>query len=103
MATETTGRDERQPNAPTNTAETNAADNTGNTDEGTSGAMLDRATYGQTLDPENDGQQLADQMDDSMRSDMQPAAGPAPASDENLPRQLTDPSDRAFTLPEEQV
>ena len=99
MATEKTGRDERQPNAPTNAAETNAA----NTDEGTSGAMLDRATYGQTLDPENDGQQLADQMDDSMRSDMQPAAGPAPASDENIPSQLTDPSDRAFTLPEEQV
>ena len=27
---------------------------------------------------------------------------PEPASDENLPRELTDPSDRAFTLPEEQ-
>lgn len=100
MATETpAGRDERQPNAPTNAAETNDADND---EEGTASAMLDRATYGQTLDPENDGQQQADQMDDSMRSDMPPAPGPAPASDENLPSQLTDPSDRAFTLPEEQ-
>ncbi len=65
--------------------------------------MLDRETYGQTLDPDRDGQQREDQMDDSMRSDMQAPPGPAPASDENLPPQLTDPSDRAFTLPEEQV
>lgn len=101
MATENPARDERQPNAPTNTAETNDADN--DTDQGTAGAMLDRATYGQTLDPENDGQRQADLMDDSMRSDMQPSPGPAPASDENIPSQLTDPSDRAFTLPEEQV
>ena len=99
MATDNPVRDERQPNAPTNAAETNAADR----DEGTSSAMLNRATYGQTLDPENDGQQQADQMDDSMRSDMPPAAGPAPASDENIPRQLTDPSDRASTLPEERA
>ena len=99
MADQPTGRDERQPNAPTNAAETNAADN----EDGPSSAMLDRETYGQTLDPENDGQQQADQMDDSMRSDMPPAAGLAPASDANIPSQLTDPSDRAFTLPEEQV
>ncbi|MEJ7662513.1 MAG: hypothetical protein WKG07_24580 [Hymenobacter sp.] len=56
------------------------------------------------LDPENDGQQDADQMDDSLRMDTEARtlSGPAPASAENLPRELTNPSDRAFTLPEEQ-
>ena len=100
MATQdNSSRDERQRNAPTKAAEAaSTAD-----DEGTSSAQLERETYGQTLDPDRDGQQMPDLMDDSMRSDMPPAAGPAPASDENLPRQLTDPSDRAFTLPAEQA
>ncbi|GAB3668824.1 hypothetical protein GCM10027594_34040 [Hymenobacter agri] len=74
-------------------------------EDGASTPMLDAATYGQQLDDNNaSGQEKADEMDDSLRSDteeMQAANGPAPASDENLPKELTDPSDRAFTLPEE--
>ena len=74
-------------------------------EDGASTPMLDAATYGQVLDDNNaSGQEKADEMDDSLRVDTQArnAAGPAPASDENLPRELTDPSERAFTLPEEQ-
>ncbi|GAC1368480.1 MAG: hypothetical protein NVS3B25_11460 [Hymenobacter sp.] len=74
-------------------------------ENGASTPMLDAATHGQVLDDNNaSGQEKADEMDDSLRPDMQARnmAGPAPASDENLPRELTDPSDRAFTLPEEQ-
>ncbi|WP_460610526.1 hypothetical protein [Hymenobacter terrigena] len=75
-------------------------------EDGASTPMLDAATYGQQLDDNNaSGQEKADEMDDSLRSDtaeMRAANGPAPASDENLPKELTDPSDRAFTLPEEQ-
>ena len=75
-------------------------------EDGASTPMLDAATYGQVLENNNEsGQEMADQMDDSLRSDtdeMRAANGPAPASDENLPKELTDPSDRAFTLPEEQ-
>ena len=75
-------------------------------EDGASTPMLDAATHGQVLDNNNDsGQEMADQMDDSLRSDtaeMRAANGPAPASDENLPKELTNPSDRAFTLPEEQ-
>ena len=75
-------------------------------EDGASTPMLDAATYGQVLDNNNNsGQEMADQMDDSLRSDteeMRAANGPAPASDENLPKELTNPSDRAFTLPEEQ-
>ena len=76
-----------------------------NTADGASTPMLDAATHGQVLDDNNaSGQEKADEMDDSLRSDTEARtkAGPAPASDENLPRELTDPSDRAFTLPEEQ-
>ncbi len=76
-----------------------------NTEDGASTPMLDAATHGQVLDDNNaSGQEKSDEMDDSLRTDTQAlnAAGPAPASDENLPRELTDPSDRAFTLPEEQ-
>ena len=76
------------------------------TTDGASTPMLDAATHGQVLDNNNDsGQVMADQMDDSLRSDteeMRAANGPAPASADNLPKELTDPSDRAFTLPEEQ-
>lgn len=74
-------------------------------EDGASTPMLDAATHGQVLDDNNSsGQEKADEMDDSLRIDQQAmnAAGPAPASDENLPKELTDPSDRAFTLPEEQ-
>ncbi|WP_035563170.1 hypothetical protein [Hymenobacter sp. IS2118] len=76
-----------------------------NSGDGASTSMLDAATHGQVLDNNNaSGQEKADEMDDSLRVDTQAmnAAGPAPASAENLPRELTDPSDRAFTLPEEQ-
>ena len=100
MATPSAPRDDQPRNESTKSNEPNDADN--DTDEGTASAMLDRETYGQTLDPERDGQQQADQMDDSLRSEHE-STGPAPASDENIPSQLTDPSDRAFTLPEEQV
>lgn len=77
-----------------------AAEN--NREDGASTPMLDAATHGQTLDPENDGQQDADQMDDSLRMDTEAMTktGPAPASDENLPRELTNPSDNNYTLPE---
>jgi hypothetical protein len=74
-------------------------------EDGASTPMLDAATHGQVLDDNNaSGQEKADEMDDSLRIDQQAmnAAGPAPASAENLPKELTDPSDRAFTLPEEQ-
>ena len=75
-------------------------------DDGASTPMLDAATHGQVLDDNNaSGQEKADEMDDSLRSDtaeMRAANGPAPASADNLPKELTDPSDRAFTLPEEQ-
>ena len=74
-------------------------------EDGASTPMLDAATHGQVLDDNNaSGQEKADEMDDSLRSDTEARtkAGPAPASDENLPRELTDPSDRSFTLPEEQ-
>ena len=77
-----------------------------NAEDGASTPMLDAATHGQVLDNNNDsGQEKADEMDDSLRSDtaeMRAANGPAPASSDNLPKELTDPSDRAFTLPEEQ-
>ncbi|GAB3572541.1 hypothetical protein [Hymenobacter daeguensis] len=75
-------------------------------EDGASTPMLNAETYGQQLDDNNaSGQEKADEMDDSLRSDtqeMNAANGPAPASDENLPKELTNPSDRAFTLPEEQ-
>ncbi|WP_310395328.1 hypothetical protein [Hymenobacter sp.] len=84
----------------------NPLDEQSNTEDGASTPMLDAATHGQVLDDNNaSGQEKADEMDDSLRTDTQALnqPGPAPASDENLPRELTDPSDRAFTLPEEQV
>ncbi|WP_210518914.1 hypothetical protein [Hymenobacter terricola] len=75
-------------------------------EDGASTPMLDAATHGQQLDDNNSsGQEKADEMDDSLRSETQEinaANGPAPASSDNLPKELTDPSDRAFTLPEEQ-
>ena len=83
----------------------NPFDEEPNAENGASTPMLDAATHGQVLDDNNaSGQEKADEMDDSLRTDTQARTmpGPAPASDENLPRELTHPSDRAFTLPEEQ-
>ena len=74
-------------------------------EDGASTPMLDAATHGQVLDDNNaSGQEKSDEMDDSLKSDTEDmyANGPAPASSDNLPKELTDPSDRAFTLPEEQ-
>ena len=76
-----------------------------NAEDGASTPMLDAATHGPVLDENNaSGQEKSDEMDDSLRSDTeaQTLSIPEPASDETLPRELTDPSDRAFTLPEEQ-
>ena len=73
--------------------------------DGASTPMLDAATYGQQLDDNNaSGQEKADEMDDSLRTfeqdmDTRAQAGGDPDA---LPKELTDPSDRAFTLPEEQ-
>ncbi len=66
-----------------------------------SDSFLNRETAGQVFD-ENSGQQMADMMDDSMRSDMQAPVGSAPASAENLPEELINPSEASFTLPEMQ-
>jgi len=71
------------------------------TTEKESDSFLNRETAGQVFD-ENSGQQMADMMDDSMRSDMQAPMGSAPASDENIPDQLSNPSEANFTLPETQ-
>ena len=78
-----------------------------NIGDGASTPMLDAATHGQMMEDTKPGggQTQTDMEDDSMRNDREArmaASGPAPASDENLPRELTNPSDRAFTLPEEQ-
>ena len=76
-----------------------------NAEDGASTPMLDATTHGQVLDDNNaSGQEKGDEMDDSLRMDTEARTktAPAPASADNLPRELTDPSDRAFTLPEEQ-
>lgn len=77
-----------------------------NIGDGASTPMLEAQTYGQIVDDNKPGggQTKDDMEDDSLRMDREAmtASGPAPASDENLPRELTNPSDRAFTLPEEQ-
>ncbi|MFC6223676.1 hypothetical protein ACFP2F_10530 [Hymenobacter artigasi] len=74
-------------------------------EDGASTPMLDAATHGQVLDNNNDsGQEKADEMDDSLRTfeqDMnmsEQAAGEIPGT---LPKELINPSDTAFTLPEE--
>ncbi len=66
-----------------------------------SDSFLDRETAGQVFD-DRDGQQQADRMDDSMRAEMPAPAGRAPASDQNVPDQLSHPSEANFTLPETQ-
>ncbi len=73
--------------------------------DGASTPMLDAATHGQVLDNNNDsGQEKADEMDDSLRTFEQDMnlLGRAGGNPDALPKELTDPSDRAFTLPEEQ-
>ena len=73
--------------------------------EQASADRLDAATHGQVLDNNNlSGQEKADEMDDSLKTFTQETTmeGPVPASADNLPRELTNPSDTAYTLPEEQ-
>ncbi len=85
--------------------QTNVPDPTNPSEDGPSTPMLDAATYGQVLENTTEDQQMADLMDDSQRTDrdqLEAANGPAPASSDNLPRELTNPSDTAYTLPEEQ-
>ena len=69
-----------------------------------SDSFLERETAGQITDDNHGsgGQTQMDQQDDSLRSEQQAPMGPAPASDENLPDQLTNPRDANFTLPEMQ-
>ena len=72
--------------------------------DGASTPMLDAATYGQQLDDNNaSGQEKSDEMDDSLRTFEQDMATRAQAGGDPdaLPKELTNPSDRAFTLPEE--
>ncbi len=77
-------------------------------ENGLSTPMLDAATHGQQLDDNNpSGQEKADEMDDSLRNYTQEMAQRAQAransaDPDALPKELTDPDDRAFTLPEEQ-
>jgi hypothetical protein len=82
------------------------ASNENNRLDGPSTPMLEAETYGQVTDDNKPGggQTQADMEDDSLRMDREAmnATGPARASDENLPRELTNPSDRSYTLPEEQ-
>ena len=80
------------------------ADNSANArteTEKESDSFLDRETAGQVFD-DNSGQQMADMMDDSLRSDMQAPMGSSPASSENVPDELSHPSEANFTLPETQ-
>ncbi|MGI4831987.1 MAG: hypothetical protein ACRYFK_00835 [Janthinobacterium lividum] len=64
--------------------------------------FLNTQTNGQTYDENESGQAGPDEMDDSLRSDYQAPVGSAPASADNLPDQLTHPSEANFTLPEMQ-
>ncbi|MGI4741583.1 MAG: hypothetical protein ACRYG7_40970 [Janthinobacterium lividum] len=82
-------------------AKTNASDNARTATEKESDSFLDRETAGQVFD-DNSGQQMADMMDDSLRSDSQAPMGASPASAENVPNELSNPSEANFTLPEMQ-
>ena len=84
--------------------QTNVPDSANPADDGASTPMLDAATHGQVLENTTEDQQMADMMDDSQRTDRDQlqANGPVAASSDNLPRELTNPSDTAYTLPEEQ-
>jgi len=85
----------------TTDAQADALDNARTATEKESDSFLDRETAGQVFD-DNSGQQMADMMDDSLRSDMQAPTGSAPASSENVPDELSHPSEANFTLPEMQ-
>jgi hypothetical protein len=85
----------------TTDAQADASDNARTATEKESDSFLDRETAGQVFD-DNSGQQMADMMDDSLRSDMQAPTGSAPASSENVPDELSHPSEANFTLPEMQ-
>ena len=86
----------------TTDAQADASANARTATEKESDSFLDRETAGQVFDEDDSGQQMADQMDDSLRADQQAPAGPAPASDQNVPDQLSHPSEAGFTLPEMQ-
>lgn len=84
------------------TPKTDDNKNTARTEtEKESDSFLDRETAGQVFD-DNSGQQMADMMDDSMRSDMQAPMGSSPSSAENVPDELSHPSEANYTLPETQ-
>jgi hypothetical protein len=85
----------------TTDAQADASDNARTATEKESDSFLDRETAGQVFD-DNSGQQMADMMDDSLRSDSQAPTGSAPASSENVPDELSHPSEANFTLPEMQ-
>jgi hypothetical protein len=85
----------------TTDAQADASDNARTETEKESDSFLDRETAGQVFD-DNSGQQMADMMDDSLRSDSQAPMGSAPASAENVPDELSHPSEANFTLPEMQ-
>lgn len=86
----------------TTDAQADASANARTETEKESDSFLDRETAGQVFDENDSGQQMADQMDDSMRSEMQAPTGSAPASSENVPDELSRPSEANFTLPEMQ-
>lgn len=92
--------------SPENADNNNATQDPNDTGDGPSTPMLEAETYGQIVDDNkpSGGQTQADMEDDSLRMDREAstAVGPVAPSEDNLPRELTDPSDRAFTLPEEQ-
>ena len=64
--------------------------------------FLNTQTNGQTYDENESGQAGPDEMDDSRRSEYESPVGKAPASADNLPDQLTHPSEAGYTLPEMQ-
>jgi len=82
----------------TTDSQADASDNARTATEKESDNFLDRETAGQVFD-DNSGQQMADMMDDSLRSDSQAPTGSAPASSENVPDELSHPSEANFTLP----
>ena len=86
----------------TTDAQADASANARTETEKESDSFLDRETAGQVFDENDSGQEMADQMDDSMRSEMQAPTGSAPASSENVPDELSRPSEANFTLPEMQ-
>ena len=64
--------------------------------------FLNTQTNGQSYDENESGQAGPDEMDDSRRSEYMSPVGRAQASADNLPTELTNPSEARFTLPEMQ-